>query len=482
MNSNRYTFGLFPMQMAAITTIALTSLSCDSFVSINPPESQIVTESVFNDWSTANAAMTAIYPQMASFNHTLQTFLGWYGDEFATEVKTGINFALYSNTVDPVTNNPSRIWDNGFNIIYQANAVIEGATNSGIFTEQEKTQLIGEALFVRSFLNFYLLNIYGDIPLVRSTDYKINNRLPRTPAPEVMQQIIADLIESSQLLGSDYIDAKGNAGTNERVRPNKFAALSLLSRAYLYDKQFENAERMATEILAHSSLYDTVRLSDVFSKNSKEAIWQIPPSVSGSAYFTPDGRNYIIATNTVNQYLTDYLLDAFDPEDLRKDSWIGTYLRTNVNPPKPYYYPYKYKNGADNTIAATEYYTALRLAEQYLIRAEARFYLNNIAGAKQDLNVIRNRAGLANTEANSSESLFNEIIRERQVEFFCEWGHRWFDLKRTGLVDDVMQDISSEKGGNWLSFKTLWPIQQVELNRNPNLTQNPGYNNLANGN
>jgi hypothetical protein len=115
----------------------------------------------------------------------------------------------------------------------------------------------------------------------------------------------------------------------------------------------------------------------------------------------------------------------------------------------------------------------LRLAEQYLIRAEARANQNNIAGAVDDINVIRTRAGLpAVSQGVSKDQCLLAIEQERRIELFTEWGHRWFDLKRTNRADAV---LSTLKSPNWQSADRLYPIPQSELETDVHLNQNPGY-------
>ena len=110
--------------------------------------------------------------------------------------------------------------------------------------------------------------------------------------------------------------------------------------------------------------------------------------------------------------------------------------------------------------------------EQYLIRAEARAMLGNISGAQADINIVRNRAGLADTSANTAEELKAAILQERRVELFTELGNRWFDLARTGTAADVLSSIKS----GWRATDLLLPIPEAELLANPNLyLQNPGY-------
>ena len=113
-----------------------------------------------------------------------------------------------------------------------------------------------------------------------------------------------------------------------------------------------------------------------------------------------------------------------------------------------------------------------------MIRAEARAQIGNISGAQSDLNTVRNRAGLADTPAGDQASLLAAILDERRHELFSEWGHRWFDLKRTGKIDEVMSLVTPIKSGGvttWHSYQQLYPLPLSELQRAPNLVQNSGY-------
>jgi hypothetical protein len=163
------------------------------------------------------------------------------------------------------------------------------------------------------------------------------------------------------------------------------------------------------------------------------------------------------------------LLNGFESGDERKNAWIKSTTINGIT----YNFPYKYKV---RTTAAgapkAEYNMVLRLGEQYLIRAEARARQGNIPGAQSDLNAIRARAGLLNTPAGDKASLLLAIENERRVELFSEWGHRWFDLKRTGRANSI---LVVEKSPNWQSTDALYPIPQNEIATNPLLTQNAGY-------
>jgi hypothetical protein len=98
---------------------------------------------------------------------------------------------------------------------------------------------------------------------------------------------------------------------------------------------------------------------------------------------------------------------------------------------------------------------------------------NRLKDAIADINRIRQRAGLDPLDVSASIQEVTEVlIREKQIEFLAEWGHRWLDLKRWGLADRVLAPI---KGDGWQPTDQLWPIPATELGRNPNLNQNEGY-------
>jgi len=115
----------------------------------------------------------------------------------------------------------------------------------------------------------------------------------------------------------------------------------------------------------------------------------------------------------------------------------------------------------------------LRLAEQYLIRAEARLQQgNDLTGAAGDLNAIRHRAGLADMSTGSASDLMTALTHEKQIEFFAEWGHRWLDLKRWGTATSV---LSADKGITVTTSALLFPIPVADIIADANLRQNPGY-------
>ena len=206
---------------------------------------------------------------------------------------------------------------------------------------------------------------------------------------------------------------------------------------------------------------------------------------------TVDAKQFIIPStgpsNNQPVYLSTSMVNAFETNDKRAIS--GNWINTVTVSGNTYRFPYKYKIAAlDNSINATtgtqnmkEYQMLFRLGELYLIRAEARAKQNNISGSRADLLAIRRRAGLADVTltANDQASLLSAVLQERRVELFSEYGHRWFDLKRTGNIDAVMTSVTPLKSGGlttWESFRQLFPLPIADINNaQGNIKQNPGY-------
>ena len=443
-------------------------VSCKKFIDTDPPTDQLTTVSVFSNDQSANAAMAGVYSEITKFNNyighgAMSVYPGLSADEITRNfINPGED--AYTNNAIPVNSFAllNNIWQKGYYHIYQSNLILENLALSNKISTELKNQLTGEAKFMRAFFHFYLVNLFGPIPLVTTSDYRINATLSRSDTDLVYQQIISDLTDAQNLLTSNY-------PTTERVRINKWAATALLARVYLYHKEWVHAESQASLVI-NSGMYQLTNLNNIFLPNSSEAILQFIPAIS-QIWNSSEGFSFLPSSNTVkpSYKLTSFLLNAFSANDQRKALWINSNTVGGVL----YYYPYKYKT---KSVAAgapkTEYNMVLRLAEQYLIRAEARAQQNMIAGAQSDLDTIRQRAGLATTTANDKASMLQAIENERQVELFCEWGHRWFDLKRTGRINIV---LGVEKASNWQSTDILYPIPQNEILKNPALTQNPGY-------
>lgn len=445
-----------------IIIFSLILYSCEKFIEIKPAPDLLETSEIFSNDHTALSAVTGLYIQMRRSNLSLtnggiSVFTGLSGDEIYNTSSNAIADPFFNNTILPADGTIEiNFWTWAYKNIYQANSILNGLENSYVLTDSIKNQLLGETKVIRALNYFYLVNLFGDVPLITSTDYHVNETMNRTPAALVYKQMINDLTDAQRLLSTNY-------AVTMKARPNKYAASALLARAYLYQKDWPMAETQATSVI-DSKFYDLEDdLNNVFLPQSHETIWQIVSDNSNTA----EGNRYIPFSSSVtpSYALTDYLLDAFESGDQRKRSWLDS----NKISGRTYYFPYKYKARGNSPIS--EYHVVLRLGEQYLIRAEARAQQNDITGARADLNIIRSRAGLLNTNANSKEALLQAIQNERRIELFSEWGNRWLDLKRTGKIDVV---LGVEKP-DWKPASALYPIPSSEIDLNQSLTQNDGY-------
>lgn len=465
--------------LTTITPITLfTFTACRKIINIPPPTNSITTSQVFSTNEQATSATAGIYYQMINsdqciFNSSLTICAGMSADELIVFNQAQSQYVQFQKNTLLLTNPiiSGNLWSNAYSIIYDANAVIEGLQGLSGVQDSVKSELTGEAEFIRAFCNFYLVNLFGDIPLVSTINYRNTNLLSRTPSTKVYDLIISDLQDAQKRLAPDY-----SVGNGQRIIPNKWAATALLARVYLYLGRWNDAETQSTAVINNTGLFNLEQdLNSVFLINSKEAIWQLQQDNLGSSFnATPEGYTFIPidATSHPLFYLTSTVLDSFETNDARKLNWIDSTVYSGLT----YYYPYKYKMGADQSIAGgdySEYYMVMRLAEQYLIRSEARARLGNTTDAASDLDIIRNRAGLNNTSANTQADLLTAIMHERQIELFAEWGHRWLDLKRSGEATSV---LSATKGFSVTNNVLLYPIPSSDLQTDPNLKQNPGYN------
>lgn len=444
---------------------AFTIFSCDSFLEVELPNSQLTTTAVFESYNTADAAMADVYSKMRDSGLTTGTLfglsmqIGHYSDElvfYGAATSPTANF--YTNSVLPSNSTVGLFWNNAYNQIYAANSVYQGVEKS-LFTQTQKGVLQGEALFVRAMTHFYLLQLFGEIPYIKSTDYKENSTARRTPDKQIYLNIVQDLKRAEELLSVSYSSA-------ERTRPNSFAVKALLARVYLYMGEWENAQKTALAVIENKSLYILENnLGNVFLKNSSETILQFSPS--GTGRNTDEGSVFIFTSGPPPiTSLSNSLMQSFSTDDKRRALWTGSV----TNPQGTWYYPFKYKE-AKVTSPSREYSILLRLTEQYLIVSEADARLGSLDQAKLYLNAIRNRAGLGNTSAGNTEEIIDAVLEERRKEFFTEYGHRFFDLKRTGKLNEVL----GAKPG-WKSENRLLPIPESEINLNTNLQpQNPGY-------
>jgi len=457
-----------------VVLICYSNYSCEEFLEVEAPNNILIREEVFRTDETAKSAMKGIYNELfvAAFSNgywNSVTFLAGLSADNLQILSTANlpRMEFQQNEILPENELNLELWASAYNIIYMTNSFLEGLSNSEEISHELASQLEGEARFVRAFTYFYLVNLYGDVPLILTTNYKTNGLASREVVSEIYLQVIEDLEIARNYLSTDY-------KLGDRTQVNKYAATALLSRVHLYLENWGMAESLSSEIIEANGTYEILgNPNEVFLANSKEAIWQISPLGDDElTTHTKDGELFIIDPDLwffATVKITEIIHSSFEVKDTRLQEWVG------YNQMLDAHYVYKYKVWLSNQFPVVEYSMVLRLAEQYLIRAEARLKQGNLSGAVEDLNVLRQRADvelLSETNPGFDQNtLMDLIMEERRKELFAEWGHRWLDLKRTGRAEEIL-------GANnplWKSTDMLYPIPAEERMKNPNLTQNPGY-------
>lgn len=467
------TINRYPKYIVAIFIAATLTLgSCKKFLE---PElkTQVNLKEVFANDNNAKSALVGMYSSIGNqntpFNGTITQTSAFASDELVYAFGDASIDQIVSNQIQANNETFLKIWNEIYNTIYQANSIVEGSSASAGMSTSYKNVISGEAKFIRALSHFYLVNLFGDVPLITVTSKDITAFKPRTSKQEVYQQIIADLKDAYNALPSDFSLSDG-----KRNMANKWAAAALLSRVYLYTGNYAEAEAKASEVISNTALFELqTNLSDVYLKDNRESILQFErfaDNTNEGFLFT----FYLQVLGFGDHIIQNGLISSFEDGDKRKDNWTLTTASGSI--------PYKYKFPATNI----ENNVVLRLAELYLIRAEARAQLaksggGSFASAQSDINVLRTRAGLSNlTNMVDFESANAAIENERRHELFCEWGHRWLDLNRLPSLSTSgktrADDVLGELKPTWTSSASLFPIPTKSIATNPFLKQNPGYN------
>lgn len=381
---------------------------------------------IFNEVNSDNAAWTGSYPTWQQI------------DQF---------------TYEPANVDITNRWSGMYSVINAANNIIAGVPNiaTGVnFTEARRNGIVAEAKAARAFAYLHLINWFGDVPLLltptqSATDPGIFPK--RESVANVYAQIETDLSEAESAMGTanraiSFIDA--------------WAVKGLLSRVYLYQGKWAQAEAKATEVLSNSAFSLATPATLWEGGGGNEVLWALtyvagsdPNSMSFFGYPANAGGRYEYAPTAelAGLYAANDERRPFTIRTVSNARTVGKYFRTTTDDDPVYY---------------------VRLGEVYLNRAEARAQQGNDAGALADVNAIRTRAGLANLTGLTGGSLLDAIYLERRLELAFE-GHRWFDLKRTGRA------IATLGIPNGDTKYLLWPIPKRETDVNKELTQNPGY-------
>ncbi|MBK7870352.1 MAG: RagB/SusD family nutrient uptake outer membrane protein [Saprospiraceae bacterium] len=363
--------------------------------------------------------------------------------------------------VSPDNNENRDLFTAMYQVINQANNIIAATPDVADATDAVKNQSLGEAYFARGLAFFDAAMYWGGLPGVYGSlgislplePAREAVTLPRASIQETWDQIEADLQQAVSLLPE----------TGAPARITKAAARGMLARMYLYLKEYGQASDFATQVINDSKFKLLDDYTVVFTgKLSTESIFEMQFDNADQSAI----RTWYIPTSSGGRgdlAAHDEFYNTIPDDDERKKLYA---YDSNAK----FYYPTKYSKAGN-----IDNIHVLRLAEMYLIRAEAD-YLAGKGDPLADVNTIRTRANLAPLAAISS---VDDILNERKVEFAFE-GQRWYDLVRTGKALAVLAAVPRTNAPGAPATladanRQVFPIPSVELNANPNAIQNDAY-------
>ncbi len=393
---------------------------------------------------------------------------GYYGRNFIAVGDLSADPLVWSGTTagyNQIDNNSiladnvivEGIWSSIYNALNRVNNVIAKVPFVEELTVDEVDEVLAEMYFLRALCHYDLVRLFGPVPIrtepVTADEEDLN--VPRRSVEAVYEQVFSDLELAEANLTNDIV----------RGKASKAAAVALKARAslnYYYitnlNSYLVDAVDAATSVIDDFNLETEPDFANLFngSENS-ESIFEIefneqdrnrmaeyffPTALSGRHEFAPGEVFY----------------ESFEDDDVRKDISIGIEGSD--------LYAKKYNDieqGTDNVYV-------FRLAEMYLIRAEANAIMEvEVDLVQSDINEIRERAGLIPETSINFITLLSEVETQRLKEFAFE-GHRWFDLVRTERAIDVLDNVDNVN-------QTLFPIPLNELltNDHEDMYQNDGY-------
>ncbi|MFN4364369.1 RagB/SusD family nutrient uptake outer membrane protein [Chryseobacterium hispalense] len=474
------------MKKILLSIAILSALaSCkDDYLDVQQPN-RLVADAFFTTQEDAMQATNAIYVALRSWENSAFPAQFVFGVP-ADDVEKGSNpgDASFINAYDQFTYTASDsgiegYWIGQWQFVNRCNQVITNVPNINMDATL-KNRLIAEAKMLRAYFYFNLVRIYGGVPIFDGLPADKNYNIPRNSVDEVYNFIISDLTSAAAVLPQSY-------PASDLGRVTKGGALGLLSKVYLYKKDWQKAYDTSNQVIAMGYNLDPdfnhlFRPAGEFGSESViEVNCQCSSQFGGSQYAEVQGVRNQFGWGFFTP--TPALESAFETGDIRKELTI---LRNGETTPEgdliqkgdpqagnvwnqKVYVPKSLNNNACG-YGSIQNIRILRFAEVLLINAEAANELGNTTAAITNLNKVRTRAQLAGTTATTQPALRAAIWRERRVELAME-GDRFVDLVRTGQAATVLASYGFKAGKN-----EVFPIPLNSINQSSGvLTQNPGY-------
>jgi len=469
------------------SVILLLGISCENILD-KDPIGTLDAGSFFQTEADAVQAMNAAYKSL-TFSNSNNNFYWAFGVLAGDEAIAGGDGSRSGMVeIDALTHTPrteelNSFWRLQYSGITQCNLVLDKIQQIN-FTPLVRNRIIGEALFLRSYYYFLLVQVFGDVPLYATLVAPDKLKIPRNSKTEIFNQIVADCDRASTLLPNSYSSA-------DLGRVTKGAALALAAKVSLYQKNWDKTLEFISRIKALAVYALVPRYEDNFkelTQNNSESVWEIQHT-----------NLELGVGNSLNQWwtskkvtggygfaeVTESLFNAFETGDPRRsftiamnnEDYYGVVYKNSFSSTR--YSPRKYLQTDSTTTQKADgdiNYTAIRYAEVLLWEAEALAELGRVNEAGIPLELVRSRAraqasnpatALPKIVTTDKQTMINAIRHERQVELGFEM-HRFFDLVRWGIAAMNIPEFKTGK-------HEVFPIPQTEIDLNPKLIQNPGY-------
>ncbi|OAV68904.1 SusD family protein [Bacteroidales bacterium Barb4] len=448
----------------ALLSIALFA-SCEDQLLDFPPQTQIEDNGIIISQSSAEKALVGVYSAVSGISGTaILTYETAADNVILNSLRTVVVPTLKSD--GGVTGGADRTNGGGYgsyySLINRANHVITAVNelDNSLFSAGSKEKILAEAHTLRAFAYFDLARTYANVPVILTPSTATNQLgIKKSPKADVFKQVESDLdIAEKNLAGGSWNVNKG--------RVSIWAVYAFKARLYLYQERWSEAESYASKLIDNPELKLTnLEAGDNWfeTRFSSEGIFEVARSTTEG---NPVRTNFATAAEGG---LGDYIVNP-DFADLLNNPNIGgkrsVYLKYDASVTA---WLIKIYNKSDRSSSVFLY----RLAEQYLIRAEARLKkaTPDIQGAIADINKIKDRAGVPLLNAQGAlnrDQLLLAVEDENRYEFAFE-GHRYADIIRTGRAGVVFGTLNPvyQDPRYWVV-----PIPTSELKNDPDLEQN----------
>lgn len=521
-----------------ILMLAIISMgSCKKFLEADPTDF-LSPSTYYNSEAQLKLSLNGVYDQLGSiglYGNRIPYMSGFEADEgyYTRNTPTGIYAYMFTAGHPEIL----RFWADAYKGVHRANVLLANIDNNQGINQVSRDQIRGEALFLRGYYYFLLVQNFGPVPLILKPGTSVNNiEVPRTPAKGVYEQILKDMKEAEGFVPS--IKTVGFGG-----RISKSAVRGILARVCLFMagspvkdvSKYAEARDWAKKVMedveaGHSLNPDFSQIFINYAQDKydiKESIWEVEFWGSPSTYNETGYNGYVngpASSNTLTGVgfggvkITADLYRLYDQADLRRDWSIANFIYTPTGPSgsktllpsnptaASLYdrYPAKYRREYElvipkSTNSTPQNFPLLRYSDVLLMFAEAENEINNrpTPAAYNAINLVRKRGfgkllpaatnpnqfDLSNLDKNS---FFKEIVDERSREL-CFEGLRKADLIRWGLFvstmnrvgDTIGREVPSAFYYSWFkavsNMHQLWPVPASELSLNNALVQNEGW-------